>query len=331
MSQFDHIHPILPEYDMFAQAVEIVKEPNVYKIVTPYGAFACKRTEAPLGRLRFVTGVLRHLQHRGWDGAVPVLYTKYDEPFVTREGATYYLTPWQNVDPLDQAGLVKWAGSTVNRLGELHLYTQNYRYDDPRQVEPLIDSLLSRWTAWIEFMVKQKAEAEALTYPSPFDVVFMANFAYIHEMAMAAVQSLKEWREKHQTYARFRLSLIHGYPYPSHSLLNLQGEAKLVNFDRAVFDTPVRDLTMFYRSFFYAMGDESSASSLYHQYAAVFPLRSDEVDLLATFLLYPERVMRDIETYYSGTKEWNELTAVRRLEKDLDRFIRLCRWTQRAF
>lgn len=331
MSQFDEIHPILPEYDMFAQAIELVKKPNVFRINTPYGAFVCKRTEAPQGRLRFVTGVLRHLQHRGWDGAVPILYTKYDEPFVTQGDSTYYLTPWLQVSPLDQTGIVKWASATVERLGELHLYTQNYRYDDPRQVEPLLDSLLTRWTSWQDLMEQQKQHAESLTYPSPFDVVFLANYAYIREMAQAAVDALKGWRDQHQTYAHFRLSLIHGYPHPSHSLLNNQGKARLVNFDRAVFDTPVRDLTIFYRSFFYAMGDEVTASSIYHQYTAIFPLRADEVDLLAAFLQYPERVMRDIEIYYTGAKEWNELTSVRRLEKDLDRFIRLSRWTQRAF
>ncbi|MGD8188787.1 phosphotransferase [Brevibacillus ginsengisoli] len=331
MSRFDGIYPILPEYDMFAQSIEIVKEPNVYKINTPYGAFACKKTEAPQGRLRFVTGILRHLQHRGWDGAVPVLYTKYDEPCVKHGESSYYLTPWLSANPFDQAGLVKWAGSTIERLGELHLYTQNYRYEDPRQVEPLIDSLIGKWTMWVNLMEQQKKHAESLTYPSPFDVVFLANYSYIKEMAKSAIESLKVWQEKHQTYAHFRLSLIHGYPHPSHSLMNSQGKAKLVNFDRAVYDTPVRDLTMFYRSFFYAMGDEVAASSLYHQYVDIFPLRSDEVELLASFLQYPERIMRDIEIYYTGSKNWNELTAVRRLEKDLDRFIRLSRWTQRAF
>lgn len=331
MSRFDEIYPVFPEYDMFAQTIQMLKEPNVYKVMTPFGSFVCKRTEASHGRLRFVTGVLRHLQHRGWDGALPIVYSKYDEPFVVREQSTYYLTPWQPPSPLEQAGVEGWAVSAMERLAELHQLTQNYRYDDPRQVEPLVDTLLQKWRAWLDLMERHQAYAKSLSYPSPFDVVFLANYAFIREMADTAVQSLADWRERHQTYAHFRLSLIHGYPHPSHTLIDASGKVRLINFDRAVFDTPVRDLAMFYRSYFYSMGDDVTASAVYRKYAAIFPLRPDEIDLLSAFLLYPERVIRDIEAYYGRKKDWNELTAVRRLEKDLDRFIRLCRWTQRAF
>lgn len=331
MSRFEDIYPLLSEYDMFAQMIEVVKEPNVYKVLTPYGAFACKRTDAPHGRLRYVTGMLRHLQHRGWEGAIPITYTKYDEPFVVRGGSTYYLTPWHQVKKEEEPVIGAWATPSVERLAELHLYTQNYRYDDPRQVEPLIDSLLNRWTGWLELMERQRSYAESLTYPSPFDVVFLANYGYINEMATTAIQALRQWRESHETYAHFRLSLIHGYPHSAHFLSDKDGKIRLVNFDRAVFDTPVRDLTMFYRSFFFTVGDEGAATALFRTYSNIFPLRPDEVELLSAFLLYPERIMRDIEIYYARKKDWNELVAVRKLEKDLDRFIRLSRWTQRAF
>lgn len=331
MSRFEDIYPLLSEYDMFAQMIEVVKEPNVYKALTPYGTFACKRTDAPHGRLRYVSGMLRHLQRRGWEGAVPIAYTKYDEPFVVRDRSTYYLSPWHQGKQEESSNASAWVKPSIERLAELHLYTQNYRYDDPRQVEPLIDSLLNRWTLWLEGMERHRSNAESLSYPSPFDVVFMANHGYINEMAMTAIQALRNWREAHETYAHFRLSLIHGNPHPSHFLFDKDGKVRLVNFDRAVFDTPVRDLTMFYRSYFFTLGDEETASSLLRDYSTIFPLQPDEAELLSAFLLYPERIMRDIETYYGKKREWNELAAVRKLERDLDRFIRLSRWTQRAF
>jgi spore coat protein YsxE len=329
MSRFEEIFPLFQEYDMFAQTIDVLKEPNVFKAVTPYGSFVCKRSQAPLQRLLHVSDVLRQLQQRGWDGAVPYTYTKFDDPYVQVGGAAYYLTPWQSEQWADQP--LAWATPALERLAELHHLTQNYRFDDPRQVEPLIDSLLQRWQYWHNQMEKAAVAANERTYQSPFDLVFLANKAFIGEMAKTATNLLIDWRERHETHAHFRLSLIHGYPHPAHVVPDRNGKGKLLNFDRAVFDTPIRDLTLFYRTYFQMAGDEAGASQLFHKYASIFPLRPEEIDLLAAFLSYPERIMRDIDIYYNGRREWSELYAVKRLEKDMDRLMRLHRWVQQAF
>jgi len=330
MSKYDDIYPLFQEYDMYAQIIDVVKEPNVYKAITPYGSFVCKRTAAPKGRLSFVAGVLRHLQHRGWNGAVPFIYSKYDEPYISGDQYNYYLTAWQPGMPMD-GQFAAWAQGTVVRLAELHHLTQNYRFDDPRQVEPLVDSLLARWEHWLSQLERYKAEAADRAYSSPFDVVFLANQAFIADTAKTAINALRDWRERHRTHAHFRLSIIHGYPNPAHTVMVEQGDVRLLNFDRAVFDTPVRDLTIFYRTCFQTAVDPAVASDLYRNYTSVFPLRPDEIELLVAFLLYPERVMRDLENYYARKRDWDELYAVKRLERNIDRLMRLCRWVNQAF
>lgn len=331
MSRFDEIYPLFQEYDMFAQTIEMLKPPNVYKAMTPYGSFVCKRTAVPTNRLLYISGVLRHLQHRGWEGAVPFAYTKYDEPYVQRGEDVYYLTRWQPGIGDVPAEPLSWAAPTVDRLAELHHLTQNYRFDDPRQVEPLIDSLLRRWQMWLKLAEESVETAQCRSYPSPFDVVFLANHAFIVETAKTAIRLLCDWRDRHRTHAHFRLSIIHGYPHPAHVVLDRSGGVRLLNFDRALFDTPVRDLTMFYRTYFQLVGEEAGASQLFRRYTAIFPLRPDEIELLASFLYYPERVMRDIEIYYCKKRDWSELYAVKRFEKDMDRLMRLHRWVQQAF
>ncbi|MBO8163808.1 MAG: hypothetical protein H0Z34_08870 [Brevibacillus sp.] len=331
MSRFEEIYPLFHEYDMFAQTVDILKEPNVYKAMTPYGSFVCKRTSAPPERLLFMGGVLRHLEQRGWNGAIPYTYTKYDEPYVKRGEHTYYLTRWQPTVPFEAVQLPAWGEATIVRLAELHHLTQNYRFDDPRQVEPLIDSLLRRWQAWTDKARGWIREAQERTYPSPFDIVLLANQSFLLDTAQGAMRLLEDWREKHRTHAHFRLSIIHGYPHPAHTMIDRSGQVRLINFDRSTFDTPARDVTMFYRTYFYLGGTEASATQLLHKYSAVFPLRPEETALVSIFLLYPERVMRDIETYYEHRRNWNELYAVRRLEKDIDRLVHLSRWVQQAF
>lgn len=331
MSRFDEIYPLFQEYDIFAQTIELVKEPNVFKANTPYGSYVCKRTSMPPNRLHFVGGVLRHLQQRGWEGCVPFSYTKYDEPYVQQGDNTYYLTAWLPAGDNITAGSVNWAAPTIERLGELHHLTQNFRFDDPKQVEPLLNSLLVRWEKWLKLLQESVEVAQGRAYPSPFDVVFLANHAFIEDTAKTAIRLLCEWRDRHETYAHFRLSIIHGFPHPAHFLFERTGKGRLINFDRALFDTPVRDLTLFYRTYFQLTGDEVTASQLFRQYTAVFPLRQEEIELLAAFLYYPERVMRDVDLYYSQKQNWNELYAVKRIEKDIDRLMRLHRWVYQAF
>ncbi|WP_019120168.1 hypothetical protein [Brevibacillus massiliensis] len=331
MSRFDDIYPLFPEYDMFAQTIDVLKAPNVYKVMTPYGSYVCKRTSASPGRLAFVAGLLRNLQQRGWDGAVPLAYTKYDEPYVQRDEQYYYLTGWRPSAAIGEEQIPVWGRATLVRLAELHHLTQNYRFDDPRQVDPLVDSLLARWEKWLGLMEKNAAIARARSYPSPFDTVFLANQAYLTEAATTAISSLRRWGEQHRTYAHFRLSLVHGAPYPAHTLLDSSGNVQFINFDRAVFDTPARDVSKFYRAYFHLGGEGTTASELFSAYQAVFPWRPEEVNLLMVFLSFPERIMGDLELYYRHAREWSELYAVRRLEKDLDRYMRMQRWMQQAF
>ncbi|TKI56451.1 hypothetical protein E8L90_13790 [Brevibacillus antibioticus] len=331
MSRYDDIAPLFKEYDMYAQSIDVLKEPNVFKATTPYGSFVCKRAQIPAQRLVFVSDMLRQLQHRGWDGAVPFTYTKYDDPFVEQGSTVFYVTPWQPGSEEWAEQPLSWAPPALERLAELHHLTQNYRYDDPRQVEPLVDSLLNRWQSWQDQMNKAATVAQERKYPSPFDLVFLANKEFIEEMAQTATDLLTDWKERHETHAHFRLSLIHGNPNPEHVVPDRSGKGRLLNFDRASFDTPVRDLTLFYRTYFQMAGDEVGASQLFHRYAEIFPLQTEEIELMASFLSYPERIMRDLDIYYHHPREWSELYAVQRFEKDMDRLMRLHRWVQQAF
>ena len=68
-------------------------------------------------------------------------------------------------------------------------------------------------------------------------------------------------------------------------------------------------------------GDEVGATQLFHRYTGIFPLRPEEIELLASFLSYPERIMRDTDIYYNNRREWSELYAVKRFEKNMDRLI----------
>lgn len=331
MSRFEDIYPLFHEYDMFAQTIELLKAPNVYKVMTPYGSFVCKRTPAKSGKIQFLGGLLRNLQERGWEGAVPFTYTKYDEPYVEKGDQIYYLSQWQAAAEKEAEAKPEWEGTLIQRLAELHHLTQNYRFDDTRQIEPLVKSLLNRWQMWLDQTELYATIAQKRTYPSPVDVVFLANHAFISDRAQTAIGLLGEWQEKHRAHSHFRLSIIHGFPHPAHLVLDRAGNARLINFDRAQFDTPVRDLAMFYRTYFHFGGEDEGADELFATYQEIFPLRLDEISLLSAFLQYPERVMRELDVYYNKKQNWNELQAVKRLEKDIDRLYRLSRWSESAF
>lgn len=334
MKRYEDIFSLLEEYDMFARTVEMLKEPNVYRAVTPYGTYVCKRSAISPAKWLQVTGILRHVQKSGWNGAIPIAYTKYDEPYVQRDNRLYYVTryhahvsyPFPTIEEV-----ARWGHGTAQRLAELHYLTQQYRFDDPRQVEPLLDSLMERWQRIIGQLDQHAESARIRTFPSPFDGVFLANHAFLRDAAQRAVYLLDQWKERHRTYAHFRLALNHGAPHPAHTLMFPAGEVRFINFDHAVFDNPVRDLSAFFRSFFGAGGDQAAASEVFHRYVSLFPLKPDELELWKAMLTFPERVMRDIDAYYSAKKDWNELYAVRRLEKVLDRYIQLSRWIEPAF
>jgi hypothetical protein len=108
-------------------------------------------------------------------------------------------------------------------------------------------------------------------------------------------------------------------PIEATYVLHDSAQLYLIDFDQMTIDSPARDLALFYRRHLEKAleGNEEIAFEWLEAYEKEFPLGRGEKILFAIYLLFPERVFKEIETYYQGIRDWHPLKQVRYFERQM--------------
>ncbi|MCD8509340.1 MAG: hypothetical protein LRY73_05285 [Bacillus sp. (in: Bacteria)] len=139
---------------------------------------------------------------------------------------------------------------------------------------------------------------------------------------------MKEQRKKKS----FRSVLCHGKPSRKHTCFDQYGTAYFLNFEKAVLDTPSRDLALMFRHFFQSRPwDEQEGQHWLQLYERHFALFDEERHLLMSYLAFPESLYQSVDLYTSKDRTITELQAVTILEKKVLTMNRVMRFMNSVF
>ena len=137
-------------------------------------------------------------------------------------------------------------------------------------------------------------------------------------MSERAKYHLEKWYEACLEKEKYRTVLCHGRLSRSHSIVNMENEPILINFEKASLDTPARDIAGFCRySFPRAMWSEDEVLKWFFRYERHLPLLDEEKHLICAYLNFPEPVVFAVEAYVNKRRSKSEIEHVQRLEKRL--------------
>ncbi|KGA97626.1 hypothetical protein AJ85_04765 [Alkalihalobacillus alcalophilus ATCC 27647 = CGMCC 1.3604] len=317
---------ILFYYDVYPQSIE--EHGKIKRISTSRGDFALKETTmTPLQADEFVQA-MRMLAKHNYHQVIPIIPTKYGEYTISTNSHTYYLMPW--VEPVEYLGRESQEEKLIAQMAIVHRVTVQTQKFSKETIEKSYNRLLSHWELRRLELSRFADLAEAKTYMSPFELSFITHAHMLDQMAERAEYHLEKWYEICLEKEKYRTVLCHGRLSRSHSIINMENEPLLINFERASIDTPARDIAGFCRySFPRAMWSEEEVLKWFFRYEKHLPLLDEEKHLICAYLNFPEPIVFAVEAYVQKKRSRSEIEHVQRLEKRLLSMRKVQRLTQK--
>lgn len=303
---------ILFYYDIYPMKIE---DYGKIKKIDAYGtSFALKETELLDTDIdRFIHSI-RKLERKGYQGHVPIIPTKYGEYVVRIGPKVYYLMPWVENRPISRDITIEELMS--DQLGIIHRLTIESVPLTPQYREKAYLSLLKRWEERQKIIEQFADIAEGNTYMSPFQLTFFTNYYYLKSLIEEAKKHLERWYEICEKKETTRRVLCHSRLSRQHVLLGEQNQPYLINFEKSTFDTPARDLALFFRhAFRYNLWDEEALGRWIAAYMRHNELLEEEKELLLAYLFFPEPVVAIVASYMNDPNRFTEIEYVQRFER----------------
>lgn len=155
-----------------------------------------------------------------------------------------------------------------------------------------------------------------------FEICLIKNYDYFFNLALQLAEELRFYQKEEEK--RF---ICHG-DYQYHNIIVAGDQMNLINFEKCVSESPVRDLYLFMRKLLEKSGwIESIGFELVDTYEKVRPIEKEEYRQLYYRLAYPEKFWKIVNFYYNSGKAWipgknlEKLKKVTEQEKDKQKFL----------
>lgn len=304
---------VLFQYDLYPNHIESFGK--VVKVETNHGTFALKKTTMSREEADWFIYVIRRLDRIGFPFVVPVLPTKYGDYIVIDGEFIYYLMPWYE-DHQQFSHAIQPEETMIEELAKLHGLTEKTQDGDLESLDASFQSLKNRWDTRKLEAEKYRDTIEQHTYYSPFELTLLTHFERTSLMAQQAEVHLQKWLEQSKEKKKFRSVLCHGKPKRSHTRFDEYGTAYFLNFEKAVLDTPARDLALLFRHFFQIRPwDEVEGQHWLNIYEKHFAFFDEEKQLFISYLAFPENIYQMIDHYQHPGRTKSELHMVMQLER----------------
>jgi spore coat protein YsxE len=309
------ISQVLFQYDLRPKNVQLYGK--VLKVETDYGVYALKKTTMNKEQTDWFIHVIRRLDRIGFPFFVPVLPTKYGDYSVFDGNYTYYLMPWQE-DHRNFRHQVQPEETMVEEIAKLHSLTERTQDYGEESLNESFRLLKERWDLRKLEVEKYIDEIEKNIYYSPFELTLLTHFERTKQLADQAEWHLEQWLEISKEKKKYRSVLCHGKLNRSHACFDEYGTAYFINFEKAVLDTPARDLAILFRHYFQSRPwDEQEGQHWLNIYEKHFTFFDEERHLLMSYLLFPENIFQMIDHYRYPERSKPEIQMVMKLERRL--------------
>lgn len=287
---------------------------------TKQGVLILKEYAGHREKAAFQNALLTMVKERGFENVESILKNKDQELLTQDQDGTLYILKTYfegrecNVKDMEECR------QAVRVLAQFH----SVSYAD--------DSLLSgvgepRY-AYMEFEKHNKELRRVRKYlkdrgqKTDFEICLIKNYDYFFNLALQLAEELRFYQKEEEK--RF---ICHG-DYQYHNIIVAGDQMNLINFEKCVSESPVRDLYLFMRKLLEKSGwIESIGFELVDTYEKVRPIEKEEYRQLYYRLAYPEKFWKIVNFYYNSGKAWipgknlEKLKKVTEQEKDKQKFL----------
>lgn len=296
--QGEDIWEVLEQYDLEPSVLQYAG--GVWKVVTDEGVYALKKSPTPKEKLLLLHKILTSVQKDGFPHLITWKLTKQGEPVAEIHEEVWYASPWKEPVGVEDPETKPSAKDIVQSLAEFHRVCEKIVREHPELTSALDQNQVNEWKESRDHFIDLTHFQEEREYRSPFDQVVQANQDHVERMFNFAIKGLERLIETEKgKYPR--TTLCHRRVHSSNIVYDDQ-DYYFIDFDHAEVDTPIRDLALVLRRYSKEKGYLETPEELVHCYHEINPLQPIEKKLLALYLVYPERLMKALRSYYETPK-----------------------------
>lgn len=287
---------------------------------TKQGVLILKEYAGHREKAAFQNALLTMVKERGFENVESILKNKDQELLTQDQDGTLYILKTYfegrecNVRDMEECR------QAVKVLAQFH----SVSYAD----DFLLSGVGEPRYAYMEFEKHNKELRRVRKYlkdrgqKTDFEICLIKNYDYFFNLALQLAEELRFYQKEEEK--RF---ICHG-DYQYHNIIVAGDQMNLINFEKCVSESPVRDLYLFMRKLLEKSGwIESIGFELVDTYEKVRPIEKEEYRQLYYRLAYPEKFWKIVNFYYNSGKAWipgknlEKLKKVTEQEKDKQKFL----------
>lgn len=173
----------------------------------------------------------------------------------------------------------------------LHAKTTFYKNIDEDYQKNIYESIIEKQTTMFNYYSDLQNMIELEIYMTPSNYLLIRNISLIYLALRKSREYLDKWYEIIKEDSKIRFSYIHGNLDESHFIES--DDLYLISWDKSRVDLPIYDLEIFYKKSF----QDINLADLLNIYESKYQLKKEELYLLITLLLIPEKINFNQEEY----------------------------------
>lgn len=312
----DRATAVLEKYDI--EVLRFWKGRGAILCETKTGMKILKEYRGSTQRLLTQQKLLQKIRQKGYSGVEQILPSKEGEIIVKEDdGTCYYLKEYQEGK---ECNIKEYrdCSKTAENLALLHTIMELPEFVKEENIPPYI--LLqefekhNRELRHVKKYLKEKRQKNEFEY---YLYQHFDEFLWKAEKILEDVTKQAEFLTKENLIQKG--TLCHG-DFQHHNVLFVNGETFIINFEKYVLDSPMRDLSLFFRKMMEKSNwSEELGQHILESYRKKRRISEEEKYQLYYRLSYPEKFWKIVNFYYNSPKVWMP-------EKNMEKLKKI--WTQ---
>ena len=299
---------LLDKYDI--EVLRTWKGRSAVLCETKQGIFILKEYAGHREKVVFQDALLHIIREKGFYQAESILKNK-DEELLTQDqdGTCYVLKTYVegrecNVRDMEECR------QAVKLLASFHKVSGP---DEAFLEKPVPHCACQEFEKHNRELRRVKKYLKERGQKTDFEICLMHAYDYFFQLALQVTEELNDFQSG-QGY-----SLICHGDYQYHNLTIADGQMHMANFEKCIYDSPVRDLYLFMRKLLEKSGwSETVGFELIKTYEKVRILEKEDYLQLYYRLAYPEKFWKIVNFYYNSGKAWIPGKNLEKLNKVVD-------------
>lgn len=277
---------------------------------TNQGLLILKEYEGHHERVLFQDALLTMIQEKGFQNSERILKNKEQE-LLTRDqdGKFYVLKTYfegRECDVRDMEECRQAAGT----LAKLHRVSQ---MEEPMPGAPVMRNAQTEFEKHNKELRRVRKFLKERSQKTDFEISLMKYYDYFFYLALQTTEELQDFQGEEAAHF-----VCHG-DYQYHNIICSGGEMNLINFEKYICDSPVRDLCLFMRKLLEKSNwVQNVGFELIDAYNRERPLEREEYQQLYYRLSYPEKFWKIVNFYFNSGKAWIPGKNLEKLNKVVD-------------